>query len=342
MERSLARLERRLRAHDRLRRIVCVRLMRRIHDTYLVPNARGEHRPLRALFASPDPLHGAGDCAGPKLLAHAFRNGLRPLALAEFWWGSPPLGGGRVSGAFYPACRRKCGAVLPFMLEGLRVSPPRAFTPPPSEGAQLAVVFEDPWLVVVEKPCGLLSVPARDRSLTDSVLARLRARYPQATGPLLVHRLDLDTSGLLVAALDARTHAGLQCQFAGREVRKRYVAWIDGQVRGERGRIDLALRVDLDDRPRQIHDPVHGKRALTEWQVLERRGARTRVALFPLTGRTHQLRVHAAHPLGLGAPIVGDRLYGNPDTRLQLHAEALSFRHPETGVLVSFERPAPF
>jgi tRNA pseudouridine32 synthase/23S rRNA pseudouridine746 synthase len=342
LEGKLARLERRLRAHDRLRRIVCVRLMRRIHDTYVIPNARGETRPLRALFPPPDPLHGAGDCAGTKLLAYAYRNGLRPLALAEFWWGNPPLGGGRVAGVFYPACRDKCGFVLPFMLEGLRVAPPRTFAPAPSEAARLEVVYEDPWIVVVEKPCGLLSVPARDTSLTDSVLSRLRALYPHATGPLLVHRLDLDTSGLLVAALDAHTHAELQRQFLRREVHKRYVAWVDGCVRGERGAIDLAIRVDLDDRPRQIHDPVHGKRAVTEWQVLERRGARTHVALFPLTGRTHQLRVHAAHPLGLGAPIVGDRLYGRADTRLHLHAEAIPFRHPETGMTMSFERPAPF
>jgi tRNA pseudouridine32 synthase/23S rRNA pseudouridine746 synthase len=145
-----------------------------------------------------------------------------------------------------------------------------------------------------------------------------------------------------VAALDPRTYAALQRQFIHREVHKRYVAWVEGPVRGERGTIDFPMRVDLDDRPRQIHDPVHGKSAVTEWQVLERKGERTRVAFFPLTGRTHQLRVHAAHPLGLGAPIVGDRLYGHPDDRLFLHAESLSFQHPGTGQRVSFERPAPF
>jgi tRNA pseudouridine32 synthase/23S rRNA pseudouridine746 synthase len=228
------------------------------------------------------------------------------------------------------------------MLEGLRLTPPRAFAPPDVAAHALPIVFEDAWLVVVDKPCGLLSVPGKDASVTDSVLARLRARYPHATGPLLVHRLDLDTSGLLVAALDAETFADLQRQFAEREVRKRYVAWLDGLVQGERGTIDFPIRVDLDDRPRQIHDPVHGKPAVTEWQVLERRGTRTRVALFPLTGRTHQLRVHAAHPLGLGAPIVGDRLYGHEEARLHLHAEALTFRHPRQGHPVSFERPAPF
>jgi tRNA pseudouridine32 synthase/23S rRNA pseudouridine746 synthase len=335
-------LERRLRALERLRHIVCRALMKRIHDTYAVPNARGERRALRALYARGEPPSGAADCAAPKLLAQAFVQGLRPLALAEFWWGAPPPAGGRASGAFYAACKDKCGPLLPFMLEGLGVTAPRAFSPPAVREAALSILFEDAWLVVVDKPCGLLSVPARDASVTDSVQARLRARYPHAKGPLLVHRLDLDTSGLLVAALDPRTHAALQRQFLQREVHKRYVAWVEGLVPGERGTIDFPMRVDLDDRPRQIHDPVHGKAAVTEWQVLERRGERTRVAFFPLTGRTHQLRVHAAHPLGLGAPIVGDRLYGHPDVRLHLHAEALAFQHPETGERLSFERPAPF
>jgi tRNA pseudouridine32 synthase/23S rRNA pseudouridine746 synthase len=342
LEPRRARLERRLRALERLRWIVCRALMKRLHDTYAVPNARGERRPLRALYAPGEPPSGAADCAAPKLLAHAFTHGLRPLALAEFWWGAPPSSGGRAAGAFYAACRDKCAPLLPFMLEGLRVAPPRVFAPPAAVTEGLSVVYEDAWIVVVEKPGGLLSVPAKDTAVTDSVLARLRSRYPHATGPLLVHRLDLDTSGLLVAALDSRTHAALQRQFAQREIHKRYVAWVEGLVQGEEGTIDFPMRVDLDDRPRQIHDPVHGKSAVTRWRVLERRGQRTRVAFFPLTGRTHQLRVHAAHPLGLGAPIVGDRLYGHEDVRLHLHAESLSFQHPETGQRVSFERPAPF
>jgi tRNA pseudouridine32 synthase/23S rRNA pseudouridine746 synthase len=342
IEPKRARLERRLRALERLRWIVCRALMKRIHDTYRIPNARGERRPLRALFAPGEPPSGAADCAAPKLLAHAFTHGLRPLALAEFWWGAPPSAGGRVTGEFYAACRDKCAPLLPFMLDGLHVAPPRTFSPRAVTAGGLSVVFEDAWLVVIDKPHGLLSVPARDTSVTDSVLARLRARYPHATGPLLVHRLDLDTSGLLVAALDPATHADLQRQFLHREVHKRYVAWVEGHVRGEQGTIDFPMRVDLDDRPRQIHDPVHGKSAVTRWQVLERKGERTRVAFFPLTGRTHQLRVHAAHPLGLGAPIVGDRLYGRQDERLLLHAESISFRHPRTGQRVSFERQAPF
>lgn len=338
---ELAPLERRRGALERLRGFVSRRLMRRLHDTYVVRNARGEQRGMRDLFVSREPPSGAGDCAAPKLLGAAYARGLMPIALAEFWWGPPPATGGRLEGNFYPACRAKCGPLLPFMLEGLDVTEAASFRPPAAP-AELRILFEDASLVLVAKPEGLLSVPGKGAALEDSVLTRLRKRHPSATGPLLVHRLDLDTSGVLVAALDAATHAHLQRQFAQREVEKRYVAWLDGNVVGDSGTIDLALRVDLDDRPRQIHDPVHGLDAVTEWRVLERREGRTRVALFPRTGRTHQLRVHAAHPRGLAAPIVGDRLYGRGGERLQLHAESIAFEHPATGARLVIEWPAPF
>lgn len=313
-----------------------------IHDTYVLANARGERRSLRALFAPDAPPGGAGDCAAPKLFAHAYREGLRPLAVAEIWVGAPPTTGGRLAGTFYPACRGKCGPILAHMLDGLAADPPPIFGTTRIAGDEPRVIFEDDWLVVVDKPCGLLSVPGRSGLLRDSVQTRLRQRYPSATGPLLVHRLDLDASGLLLAAKDSTTHAILQAQFARREIDKRYLAWLDGSVTGERGVIELALRVDVDDRPRQIHDPIHGKPALTEWQVLERANARTKVALCPRTGRTHQLRVHAAHALGLAAPIAGDRLYGTEGPRLLLHAETLTFTHPHTGRRITLERPAPF
>lgn len=312
-------------------------LMVQVHDSYVIANARGEHRPLRALFAPGEPPAGAGDCAGPKLLGAAYRLGLVPLALAEVWWGAPPATGGRAHGQLYPSCRGKCGPILPFMLSGL------AHAAPPVFGADAApgdprVVFEDAWLVVLDKPCGLLSVPGRSGQLADSVLTRLRARLPGAS---VVHRLDLDTSGLLVCAKDPDTHARLQRAFAERQVTKRYVALLEGEPRGDGGTIALALRVDLDDRPRQIVDPVHGKPALTDWRVIAR-GARTRVALVPHTGRTHQLRVHAAHPDGIGVPIVGDRLYGRAADRLALHAEAIALCHPRTGVALELVSPAPF
>jgi tRNA pseudouridine32 synthase / 23S rRNA pseudouridine746 synthase len=314
-------------------------LLGRIHETYAIASARGRTRALRALFAPDEPPGGAGDCAAPKLLGHAYRLGVTPLALAEFWWGAPPTGGGRHAGVYYPACRGKCGPILAHMLDGVDADPAPVFGAGVIAADEPRVVFEDDWIVVVDKPCGLLSVPGRHAQLRDSVVIRLRRRHADAS---VVHRLDLDTSGLLVAARDATTHAALQRAFARREVDKRYAAWLDGDVGADAGTIELPLRVDVDDRPRQIHDPVHGKPAVTEWRVVARALARTRVVLVPRTGRTHQLRVHAAHPLGLGAPIVGDRLYGRGGERLLLHADALAFTHPRTGARIELSSAAPF
>ena len=317
-----------------------------IQDTYHFTNALGETRALRDLFAPALPPGGAGDCAAPKLMAQAYRLGLRPLALAEFWWGAPPRSGDRRPGSFYPACHGKCAPILAHMLRGLPADPPPVFGAGAIPQSEPAVVYEDAQIVIVDKPCGLLSVPGRSPQLHDSVMTRLQARYPGLTGQIVVHRLDLDTSGLLLAAKDPSTFSALQRLFSLREITKHYVAWLDGDVSGDDGVIDLALRVDVDDRPRQIHDPVHGKAARTAWQVLDRAHGRTKVVLTPATGRTHQLRVHAAHPLGLDAPIVGDRLYGRlvPEhgERLMLHAERLAFVHPTTGAEVSVERLAPF
>lgn len=317
-----------------------------IQNGYRFANARGECRSLRDLFAPGEPPGGAGDCAGPKLLAHAYRLGVRPLALAEVWWGAPPSAGDRHAGSYYPACRGKCAPILAHMLLGLPADPAPVFGAEAIAASEPAVVYEDDAIVIVDKPCGLLSVPGRSRQLQDSVMTRLRARYPDATGQLVVHRLDLDTSGLLLAAKDTTTYSALQRLFSLRAITKRYVAWLDGEVPGEQGLIGLPLRLDVDDRPRQLHDPVYGKAAVTAWQVLDRAEGRTKVALTPLTGRTHQLRVHASHPLGLNAPIVGDRLYGRtapePGERLMLHAELLAFVHPGSGAMVRVERPAPF
>ncbi|MBK6488464.1 MAG: RluA family pseudouridine synthase [Gemmatimonadetes bacterium] len=321
-------------------------LLRQIQDSYNFPSARGEVRSLRALFAPAEPPGGAGDCAAPKLLAHACRLGLRPLALAEFWWGAPPATGDRRAGVFYAACRGKCLPILTHMLDGLPADPPPLFGSAAIDPAEPSVVYEDEQLLVVNKPSGLLSVPGRSALLQDSVETRLRARYPEATGPLVVHRLDLDTSGLLLVAKDRTTASALQRLFSLREIDKQYVAWLDGDVVANHGRILLPLRVDVDDRPRQIHDPVHGKAADTEWTVVAREQGRTRVQFTPRTGRTHQLRVHAAHPQGLDAPILGDRLYGRTPPldgeRLQLHAERLAFVHPVTGAALVVELPAAF
>jgi tRNA pseudouridine32 synthase/23S rRNA pseudouridine746 synthase len=341
LEELLAPLDAKRRAVDEDRSAKSRGFLERIHATYLLPNARGQLRGLADIFAPAIAPGGAGDCAAPKLLAHAYRHQLRPLALTEFWCGAPPATGGRVDGHYYPACRGKCGVLLPYMLDGLDVVPAPVFGDAPIAASEPRTIFEDDWLAIVDKPAGLLSVPGRG-TLTDCVQTRLRARYPTATGPLVVHRLDLDTSGVLVIAKDLATHAALQRLFSERMVDKRYIAWLDGEVRGEHGTIELPLRVDLDDRPRQIVDGEYGRPALTEWQVLERTGGRTRVALSPKTGRAHQLRVHAAHPRGLGVPIVGDRLYGRVDTRLLLHAEAIGFVHPHTHAHRVWHSPSPF
>ncbi|MEZ4403736.1 MAG: RluA family pseudouridine synthase [Kofleriaceae bacterium] len=313
----------------------------RLCDGYQLINARGERRPLAALFVGPPP-GGAGDCAAPKLLVEAYRQQLTPVALAELWWG--PATDGRFPGRFYPACRGKCGPIVPFLVDGLAVAPAPEFGDAPVDAAAPRVVFEDAWVMVVDKPAGLLSVPGRSGRLRDSVVTRLRARDPAIAGPVVAHRLDLDTSGLLVCARDLATAVALQAQFARREVTKRYVAILDGDVAADRGTVDLPLRGDLDDRPRQRVCHAHGKPAVTDYLVRARDDGRTRVDLWPRTGRTHQLRVHAA--VGLGAPILGDRLYGRgvaaATQRLHLHAAELAFTHPHTGAALHFELAAPF
>jgi len=335
-----------LRAFDEARAARSRALLRLIQDSYVFRSARGEARALRAIFAPGEPPAGAGDCAAPKLLAHAYRLGLRPLALAEFWWGAPPRTGDRRAGVFYAACRGKCMPILTHMLDGLPVDPPPLFGADAIDAAEPVVVFEDEHLLVVNKPSGLLSVPGRSALLQDCVTTRLKARYPDSPELMLAHRLDLDTSGLLLVAKDRATGSALQRLFSLREIDKRYVAWLDGIVHGDQGRIALPLRVDIDDRPRNIVDPVYGKPAETQWEVLARVGARTLVRFTPHTGRTHQLRVHAAHPEGLDAPIVGDRLYGRTPPaegeRLLLHAEQVAFVHPVSGERVALRCPAPF
>lgn len=341
LERQLRPLEHQRDAIDEQRAAKSRTFLQQIHATYALANARGEHRGLAEIFAPAAPPGGAGDCAAPKLLAYAYRHGLRPLALAEIWCGAPPAAGGRRDGMFYPACRGKCGPILAHMLTGLDVEPAPEFGTALIPAHEPITLFEDHYLAIVVKPAGLLSVPGRGTH-SDCVQSRLRARYPTATGPLVVHRLDLDTSGVMLVAKDLETYAALQRQFTERTVEKRYVAWVDGDVAGERGTIDLPMRVDLDDRPRQIVDFVHGRAAVTEWQVALRRDGRTRVVLAPKTGRAHQLRLHAAHPRGLATPIVGDRLYGRPEGRLMLHSEAIAFVHPHTQERIERRSAAPF
>lgn len=315
-------------------------LQAKLFRKFRLLNALGEIRDLAEIFATTPqrtPPAGAGECAAPKLLQYAFEHRLTPLAIAEFWWGASPKGEIRRHGHYYPACRGKCGPILAHILRGLDVEPEPDRACPQ---AAPELLYEDRWIAAVFKPAGMLSVPGKSEA--PSVLDWARERYPAATGPLVVHRLDMDTSGVLLLALTKEAHQELQAQFKHRTVRKRYIALLEGRITPPKGRIELPLRPDLHDRPRQAVDPLHGKPAITEYEVLEFRNGRTRIAFYPLTGRTHQLRVHAAHPSGLNAPIAGDRLYGTAGRRLFLHAERIEFRHPATGDRIAIEKPADF
>ena len=311
-----------------------------LFSQYSMLDALGRRRDLCSIFAETPqrvPPSGAGDCCAPKLLQHAYLNGLRPVCMAEFWWGAPPAGEVRHHLRYYPACRGKCLPILTHMLQGLDVDegPQEAAVAEPLE-----IVYEDEWLAVVCKPAGMASVPGKAGG--TSVLEEMRLRRPDKPDTMLAHRLDMDTSGLIVVAYDMETYKSLQAQFMRREVYKRYTALLEGApCRPASGRISLPLRPDPLDRPYQKVDRANGKEAVTDYRIVGTQGSRTLVELRPLTGRTHQLRVHCAHADGLGTPIVGDRLYGRGGGRLCLHAEAVAFRHPATGKVMRFERERP-
>lgn len=317
-------------------------LQQKLFQQFNFLNAKGETKNLCAIFeetVQKTPPAGAGECAAPKLLQYAYLSGLSPIAMAEFWWGESPKTEIRHHGYYYPSCRGKCEPILRHMLQGLNVEPA------PSERYSLSqnmpeILFEDQWLLVLHKPEGVLSVPGKSEE--QSIYSLLRARYPEATGPLVVHRLDMATSGLLLAAKTQEVHRHLQAQFENRSIKKRYIALLDGILPEEEGVIDLPICPDYLDRPRQMVNEELGKTAITRYRVMDRKNGQTRIAFFPLTGRTHQLRVHAAHPLGLNCPIVGDELYGRKAERLYLHAEYLEFIHPVSGQRMVIEKKAEF
>ena len=377
-------------------------LQRKLFEQFRMLNAQGEVKDLYTIFeqtVQKVPPAGAGECALPKLLQYAYLHQLKPLAMAEFWWGDSPKNEIRHHGYCYPSCKGKCEPILQHMLQGLEVDE-NPLLNPVHEEEELEIVFEDEWLLVVNKPAGMLSVPgkAEDR---DSVYHRLKKKYPEATGPMIVHRLDMATSGLLLVAKTKEVHQDLQAQFANRSIKKRYVAVLDGAIikteketkpiaekailiakdtvstkktakaerTGNTGRIELPLCLNPLDRPRQMVSSEHGKEAITEYQIIsesERITSEsentfnesnrideserninesrkyTRIVFYPLTGRTHQLRVHAAHPEGLGCPILGDELYGKKADRLYLHAEYIEFRHPIYGDTLCIQKEADF
>lgn len=312
-------------------------LQQRLFQNYRFLNHIGEQKDLLDIFeqtALQQPPAAAGDCAAPKLLQYAYLNKYTPLAMAEFWWGESPKSEIRKHLHYYPACRGKCEPILNHMLQGLSIDD-NPLLANPALNKPLEIVYEDEFIAVINKPDEFLSVPGI--FIQDSVQERMKLRYPNATGPLIVHRLDMATSGILLIAKDKDSHKLLQSQFIKKTIEKRYVALLDGLVEENEGCIDLPLRVDLDDRPRQMVCDEYGKPAKTKWEVIERINGQTKVYFYPITGRTHQLRVHASHPNGLNTPIKGDDLYGTKSSRLHLHAQRLIFTHPKTKERMTIE-----
>lgn len=318
-------------------------LQKKLFNHFRVLNAKGEEEELLGIFEQSVgklPPAGAGECAAPKLLQSAYRNQMRPLAMAEFWQGKTPMFELRRDGYYYPACKGKCEPILNFMLRGLDVEESPLYKASVCTKNCPVIVFEDEWLIAVDKPAGMLSVPGKDP--IDSVYSLMKERYPDTTGPLVVHRLDMDTSGVMLLAKAKKVHEILQRMFAVRTIEKTYVALLDGMITDDKGEISLPLCPDPDDRPKQIVHYQYGKPAVSHYRVLEHIGNQTLVEFYPLTGRTHQLRMHAAHPDGLNAPIHGDRLYGQPAERLYLHAYSLEFVHPVTGEKIFVNADCPF
>lgn len=330
------------------------RLQRWLFEQYRVVNAAGQECSILDIFAQRGlvPPGGTGECAGPKLLNYALRHGLKPLEMGEFWYGASPSGEVRRHGCFYPSCTGKCGPLLGWMMQGLEVAPNPLESDALWEIAEPVVLFEDACLIVAVKPSGMLAVPGRSARVSLQEWLSQRCGVPTFS----CHRLDMDTSGIIVYAKDVMTQAAIQRQFEKREVSKYYLALLSPQEKGavnipRKGKIKLPLMLDYYDRPRQKVDYEAGKAAVTEFELLkEYEDGCALVKLVPYTGRTHQLRVHCAHQNGLGRPIVGDRLYGgatvaacnNRPKRLMLHASYISFRHPVSMARMTFENKMTF
>lgn len=325
------------------RKVRSAALQQQLFEQFRMLNYRGEVITLCDIFEQTvhkTPPAGAGECAAPKLLQQAYLHHWKPIAMAEFWWGNSPKNEVRHHGYYYPACKGKCEPILRHMLQGLEVEANPMQQEAERGNEKLNIVYEDQWLLIINKPAGMLSVPGKERQTSIYDLAR--EAYPEAESPMIVHRLDMATSGLLIIAKDKKTHQHLQAQFKNRSIRKKYIALLDGVVPEDEGTIELPLCPNPLDRPRQMVDTQYGKPAITYYQVLERTDKYTRIAFYPHTGRTHQLRVHAAHPSGLHCPIIGDELYGKKDKRLYLHAESIEFTHPVNGQSMCITEKADF
>lgn len=317
-------------------------LQEKLFGQFRMLNAKGERKDLCELFKSTPqgfPPSGAGECTLPKLLQYAYSSDLTPLAMGEFWWGMSPKDEIRHHGHFYPSCKGKCEPILRHMLIGLDIEN-NPLEDNIHQHTPLDILYEDDSLLVVNKPAGMLSVPGKND--LDSIFQRLRILYPHATGPIIVHRLDMATSGLLLAAKTKEVHQKLQALFEERKIKKRYTALLEGELSFAHGTISLPLCLNPLDRPRQMVDFTHGKEAVTYYETMGYENGKTRVYFYPLTGRTHQLRVHAAHSQGLNHPIVGDELYGWKSDRLYLHAAELEFLHPVTQKIIHITKEADF
>lgn len=317
-------------------------LQKYISEQYQFLNSKKEVKNLTELFINTSIENipaGTGECAAPKLLQYAFSHDLKPVAMAEFWWGKSPNKEVRKHKQFYPACQGKCKPILAHMLNGIEMDT-NPLLKNPAIGKVLETIFEDDDLIVIYKPNDFLSVPGIQ--IQDSVYTRVKQQVKNISGPIIIHRLDMATSGLLVLAKNKEAHKIIQNQFINKTVQKRYTALLDGIITEDKGTINLPLRVDLDDRPRQLVCYEHGKPAKTNWEVIERKDGKTKVHFYPISGRTHQLRMHASHSSGLNTPIIGDDLYGKKADRLYLHADTLEFTHPTTKEKMKFYKKADF
>ena len=326
-------------------------LQKWLFESFRLLSAHGESRSLNEIFAETPlkiPPSGAGECCAPKLLQEAYLKGLKPISIAEYWYGRPKGGEVRVHGRHYPACRGKCLPVLTWMLQGLDIEPPLDTEIRSISHTGPRIIFENQWFCIVDKPSGMLSVPGKGSAV--SVQEWLHEKYGPDRQVKMVHRLDQDTSGLLIASFGPLSFKVLQTMFAMRKVKKTYIAILEGDYESmgipRSGRIELPLTPDWLDRPRQRVDMKEGKEAATDYEFVEVNEGRSRVIFHPLTGRTHQLRVHAASEMGLDMPIVGDRLYGmnsgKASQRLLLHARKIEFTFPVDGHHYCFETPVPF
>ncbi|WP_293955209.1 MULTISPECIES: pseudouridine synthase [unclassified Sphingobacterium] len=318
------------------RKIRSGNLQKQLFEQYNFLNAKGQRKNVVDVFQEFDnttPPAGSGECAAPKLLQYAYENKMTPVALAEFWWGCSPASEIRRHKNYYPACRKKCEPILGYMLEGMVVDP-NPMQQETTLAIELPQIYEDEDIIIINKPAEFLSVPGI--YVKDSVYNRVLQRYPEA-GPIIIHRLDMSTSGLLIVAKNKASHKFIQDQFIQHTIKKTYIALLDGTIEANSGLIDLPLRVDLADRPRQMVCYTYGKPAQTKWEKMAVENNKTRVRFYPLTGRTHQLRMHAVHPKGLNTPIVGDDLYGRKANRLHLHAASITFIHPSSKQEMTFE-----